>query len=98
VIHPEGPPAVLVLDPSVDNVAVALRTLGSGERIEAADRNLDLRAQIPAGHKLALAPIAAGAEVLKYGEPIGVAVIAIEQGDHVHVHNVASARLPGSTS
>jgi len=51
---------------------------------------------IPPGHKLAVRPIAAGAFVKKYGQPIGRAVAAIAVGEHVHVHNVVSARAGGA--
>ncbi len=48
---------------------------------------------VPLGHKLALADIAAGREIIEYGQPVGIATRDISQGDHVHVHNVRSARL-----
>jgi hypothetical protein len=33
--------------------------------------------------------------VLKYNETIGIASAPIAAGEHVHVQNVRSARLPG---
>ena len=47
---------------------------------------------IPFGHKIAVAAMAAGAPVIKYGEVIGVATAEIRPGQHVHVHNVRSDR------
>ena len=47
---------------------------------------------IPFGHKMAVAPMAAGEPVMKYGEVIGFATTAIRPGQHVHVHNVRSDR------
>jgi len=44
--------------------------------------------RIPAGHKLAIQPIAAGKAIRKYDQIIGFAKEKIEPGDHVHVHNV----------
>src|SRR5690349_6525851 len=44
---------------------------------------------IPRGHKVALRDLAAGEEVHKYGQLIGVATQAIRVGEHVHVHNLA---------
>ena len=38
---------------------------------------------------------AAGADVLKYGQLVGKASKAIKPGEHVHVHNVESARGRG---
>lgn len=47
---------------------------------------------IPIGHKLALADIAAGDTVIKYGHDIGRAVAPIKRGQHLHVHNVKTKR------
>jgi altronate hydrolase len=47
------------------------------------------------GHKFAVRPIREGDAVSKYGQIIGFAGRAIAAGEHVHVHNVASSRLPG---
>ena len=40
------------------------------------------------GHKYALRDIAAGENIIKYGNPIGHATQDIHKGDHVHSHNV----------
>ena len=42
------------------------------------------------GHKYARGPIAAGADVIKYGMPIGHATRDIAAGEHVHTHNLAT--------
>jgi altronate hydrolase len=44
--------------------------------------------RIPAGHKVAVQPIAAGAAIRKYDQIIGFAKETIARGDHVHVQNV----------
>lgn len=90
---PEGPKAI-ALDPA-DNVAVALRALAAGEQVAIEGAPLILQTAIPTGHKLALEEIAAGAPVRKYGETVGIASARIAAGEHVHVHNVRSSRLPG---
>ena len=46
-------------------------------------------ADVPAAHKLALAAVAAGEPVLRYGQIIGFATQPIERGEHVHTHNLA---------
>ena len=51
---------------------------------------------VPFGHKLAIRPIAAGEEIIKYGYPIGRAVRDIQPGEHVHIHNVGSLRCNGT--
>ena len=43
--------------------------------------------RIPAGHKVAVRPIAAGEPVRRYGQIIGFASRAIAPGQHVHVQN-----------
>ncbi|NLG25176.1 MAG: altronate dehydratase [Clostridiales bacterium] len=67
-----------------DNVLVALRDLNEGETA----LGVRLTQRVPAGHKAALAPIASGERVIKYGSPIGVATADIPAGAWVHTHNV----------
>ena len=78
---------VIRLDPE-DNVATALRPLAVGEDV----MGTTVREPIRRCHKIALAPIAAGEEVRRYGHVIGAATSDIEAGAHVHVHNMASLR------
>ena len=52
--------------------------------------SLDGNETVPAGHKYALRPIAAGDTVIKYGEIIGRATKDIAEGEWVHTHNVRS--------
>lgn len=40
------------------------------------------------GHKYALRDIAEGEDIIKYGNSIGHATVAIKKGEHVHTHNV----------
>ena len=67
-----------------DNVAVALHPLAKG----ASEQGVMLTEDVQQGHKFALAPIAAGEPVIKYGYPIGIAKSDIQPGSWVHVHNV----------
>ncbi|MDQ8756971.1 altronate dehydratase family protein [Sphingosinicella sp. LHD-64] len=76
-------PAALRLHPD-DDVAVALRAIMAGE----AAAGVTVAEAVPAGHKFALAPIASGQTVRKYGWPIGRASAAIPAGGHVHSHNL----------
>jgi altronate hydrolase len=71
-----------------DNVAIALRPIRAGERVEIDGRELDVREAIEQGHKLAFEEIGAGDVVQKYGWPIGVAVAPIGLGEHIHTHNL----------
>ncbi|MEK1872481.1 MAG: SAF domain-containing protein, partial [Rhizobium altiplani] len=77
----------VILLNTIDDVAVARVMIRAGgltgiEGLVAVD-------QITRGHKIAIRDIAAGEEVRKFGQPIGVATIFIPQGSHVHLHNLA---------
>ena len=93
----QGRPAVLRLA-AEDNVLIALRPLAAGERVSDGQGSVTVAAAIPFGHKVASAAIARGGSVVKYGEVVGRATAAIAPGEHVHVHNVVSARLPGEAA
>lgn len=81
--------ALLHLDPR-DDVAVALRPLAAGERLEAAGRTITLAEDVPDGHKVALRPMKAGETVRKYGWPIGQLTEDVAEGAHIHTHNLAT--------
>ncbi|MFC0228206.1 UxaA family hydrolase [Serratia aquatilis] len=70
-----------------DNVAVALRDLAAGEAIEWGGQAITLAQDVVRGHKFALEPIAAGEMIVKYGLPIGHALVAIASGEHIHSQN-----------
>lgn len=81
-----------------DLVAVAVRDLDPGpvrgSYLSGTDTlSVRLAEPVPLGHKLALADIAAGADVIEYGQRVAIATRDIAVGEHVHVHNVRSARL-----
>jgi altronate hydrolase len=69
-----------------DDVVIARHQLIAGMRIRS---SLAVRGLIPAGHKLAVRSVEAGAPVRRYGQIIGFATRAIEAGEHVHTHNLA---------
>jgi altronate dehydratase small subunit len=83
----------ILLDPT-DSVATALRDLRAGESITVVLDDITysviLREDIAFGHKYALRDITQGADVLKYGLPIGKALQDIRAGEWVHVHNCRS--------
>ena len=58
------------------------------------DRTIEVEARqdIPIGHKVALADMAPGDTVLKYGVDIGKVVAPIRAGEHAHVHNIKTKR------
>ncbi len=73
-----------------DSVAVALRTLPAGMELALDGGSVTLREQVERGHKFAVRDIVAGADVIKYGYPIGHATAPIVAGDWVHTHNLAT--------
>ncbi len=88
----------LFLNPK-DHVATAVRQLESGQKINVTGgaNNVDifLRDTIPFGHKFAIRNIEPGEKIVKYGEVIGQATAKINEGAHVHVHNVEGLRGRG---
>jgi len=88
--------AVMRLSPP-DNVAVALRGLRAGETVVLDGVALTVGRNIAVGHKLAARAIAKGEVIVKYGCPIGTAIMNIAPGEYVHTHNVESNYLPTYT-
>ncbi len=79
-----------------DNVATAIVPLEAGSvvsvEIEGRKEKIRLLSSIPLGHKFALREVAQGADVIKYGEPIGQTTAPVMRGEHVHIHNLISQR------
>jgi (2R)-sulfolactate sulfo-lyase subunit alpha len=82
-----------------DNVGVVVvEGLKAGTRMLAvttADNSsfeIEAKADIPIGHKVALKDLAAGDTAIKYGEDIGRFVADVARGEHVHVHNLKTKR------
>ncbi len=76
-----------------DSVATLLEDGHAGDTVA----DIVLTADVPRGHKVALAPIEADAPVIKFGFPIGRARRAIAPGEHVHSDNLATG-LSGTGS
>lgn len=87
-----APGALLLLHPD-DDVAVATRDLGEGDRLARPGAapgaaELVVAGPVPRGHKVALRALPAGAPVRKYGQVIGRATGPVAPGAHVHGHNL----------
>ena len=77
-----------------DNVAIATQFINKGDQIVVSGESLCKAVEdVELGHKAALVPIAAGENVLRYGEPIVQATRDIGRGEWVHVHNTQP--IPG---
>ena len=68
-----------------DDVVIARTTLMENTEVAEGVRT---RTRIPAGHKVAVCPIAQAKPVRRYGQVIGFATLPIAPGEHVHVHNI----------
>ncbi|MDF1608714.1 altronate dehydratase family protein [Hoeflea sp. YIM 152468] len=78
-------PLTIRLNPD-DNVIIALADLAPGASVAGLD--VPLGGAVARGHKIATRLIAEGEKVIRYGQTIGVASVAIAPGEHVHVHNL----------
>ncbi len=81
---PGSTPRILQLDER-DNVAVAVDAIPPGVIV----RGVTARHRIPKGHKMALADLAEGDAIMKFGQIIGFATGPVGAGEHVHTHNCA---------
>ena len=78
-----SPPPVIRLHPD-DSVVIARATLLPGAAVAEGVTSIG---RIPAGHKVAVKPIAVGEAIRRYGQIIGFATAPIAPGEHVHVQN-----------
>jgi (2R)-sulfolactate sulfo-lyase subunit alpha len=87
IVHGEG-----------DTVGVMTVDVKKGQTLRgwnmATDKTLRAKAaqNIPLGHKIALVDASKGEDVVKYDQSIGTASRQISKGQHVHTHNLKTAR------
>ncbi|MDO5288662.1 MAG: UxaA family hydrolase [Pseudomonadota bacterium] len=88
-----------VLHDPEDSVAVVVTEgVKAGQTLTALildeDRTIqvDCRADIPLGHKVAIKAMPEGSTVIKYGIDIGKVIQPIAVGEHAHVHNIKTKR------
>lgn len=81
-----------------DHVGVAVEDINAGEQVEGvimeneATISVQAKDNIPLGHKIALADLKQGEQVIKYRVAIGVTTQPIGVGNYVHTHNLKTAR------
>jgi altronate hydrolase len=78
---------------SSDLVGVALCDLRSESQLTVDGMTFRVAEPVPLGHKIALAPIAAGTRIRKYGHIIGVTTKPVASGQWVHNHNLVNDDL-----
>ena len=89
---PTAENSAIRLHPS-DNVAIARVPVAAGTDLIIGGLKVTATDPIPAGHKMALRNIATGEKVVRYGQTIGRAKVAIASGQHIHTHNLAFEEL-----
>src|SRR3954462_5158753 len=67
-----------------DGVLIARSSLMPGVEVT---KGVTTTERTPAGHKIAIKPIAVGEPIRRYGQIIGFATSAIAPGQHVHTQN-----------
>ena len=78
---------ILKINPA-DNVVVAIQSLSAGTIIEVDGKSITIAEDIPAGHKIAIADLKAGENVIKYGFPIGHATQDQMAGSWMNENNI----------
>ena len=71
-----------------DTVVVCLQPMQKGEKIEIDGRVIVLLQDTPAGHKVLISDTPEGADIIKYGYPIGHAREDLQAGQWVNEHNL----------
>jgi galactarate dehydratase len=89
---PHEAPRRIQVSPA-DNVAIIVNGLGLPAGTEFPD-GLVLNHFVPQGHKVALADIADGADIIRYNEVIGTARGDIKRGDWINEDNVVMGTAP----
>ena len=76
---------VIMMD-AKDNIAIVMApSLAVGSEFTVGGKAVCAKDELPFA-------IPKGSQIVKYGEPVGIATADIAPGEHVHVHNVISGR------
>ena len=73
-----------------DNVVVAVTPFEKDDIIELGETKIKILSEVPVGHKIAVKNIRQKESVIKCGLMVGLALVNISAGEHVHIHNVAA--------
>jgi len=63
-------------------------SMNAGTEVTVDGGLISLHEAVPVGHKIALVELRAGAQVVKYGHPIGKVTESVGQGSWLHSHNM----------
>jgi len=81
----------------VDSVVVCLRPFAKGEKFEIDGKQITVRQDTPAGHKLLIVDAPQGTNIIKYGYPIGHSMMDLKAGEWVNEKNLKT-NLSGTLS
>ena len=73
---------------AADNVAVAIHDVEAGASFDINGVSIITQTKVPAGHKVALEDMDEGADIIKYGFPIGHLLAPVQKGgliDHTNL-------------
>ena len=93
---PSMDPRLHLIHPK-DNVLIALEQLSKGMEILIDGQRIPISDNVPVGFKIARNDVADGANVFKYGMPIGRASRSIVKGELIHTHNIVSLYIPADS-
>jgi len=89
-----GKSRFIIINPERDNVATALEDIPKGAilnvNFRGEDHEIEIKKEIPFGHKFALTALSEGDEAIKYGVMIGKMKKSVEPGDYVHTRQIQS--------
>lgn len=78
-----------------DSVVVCLRPMQKGETITIDGKDIEVKQDTPAGHKLLIKNAPKGTNIIKYGYPIGHSIEDLTEGQWVNENNIKT-NLSGS--
>lgn len=73
---------------NLDTVVVCLRTIAKGESFSIDGKNIEVKQDTPAGHKILIDDAKKGQDIIKYGYPIGHAMVDLKSGEWVNENNI----------
>ena len=82
---------MLIMEPN-DNVGVMLEAIRQNDSATFERTTVPALDEIDFAHKIALRDIEKGEDIIKYGEVIGYALMDIQKGQWVHIHNMDDIR------
>ena len=87
-------PLAIKINPN-DNVVVALHPIAKGTAVPVDNTTVTAVEDIPQGHKMAIANILKGENVIKYGFPIGHATEDAAPGGTRNIYGLSPQGRPG---